>query len=173
MAISVPSKSAQYTNRTATPPVLNDGRDSGPLHFKYMKLTFTAAGFTSASAGDIKLERMPAGKVRIYAHMCLVECPVGTATSDFDLGYGAYVKPDGSVQAADGDAWIASGDVGGAALAGSLLTVNGAVITPAVAVIEIESKSGFDIVCSFDTANSPASGDLIVIIAYTHDAQGA
>lgn len=173
MAISAPTKSAQYTNRTAVPPVLIDGRDEGPIHLKYAKLTFTAAGFTTASAGDIKLQRMPAGKVRIYPHLCLVECPVGTATSDFDLGYGAYVKPDGTTQSADQDAWINSGDVGGAALAGSLLTVNGAVITAAVAVIEIESKSGFDIVCSFDTANSPAAGDLIVIIAYSHDGQGA
>lgn len=173
MAISAPSKSLQYTNRTAVPPVLNDGRDEGPLHVKVAKLTFTAAGFTTASAGDIKLQRMPAGKVRIYGDLCIVRCPVGTATADFDLGYGAYVKPDGSIQAADGDAWVASGDVGGAALVGTLVTVNGATLTAAAPFIEIDSKSGFDVVCSFDTANSPAAGDLLVVLFYTHDAQGA
>ncbi len=175
MSISAPSKSAQYLliSPTTPPPSLMDGRDMGGVKLAYAKLTFTAAGFTTASAGDISLIRMPAGKVRIYPHLSLLECPVGTATSDFDLGYGAYVNRSGTAVSADGDAWVASGDVGGAALAGSLLTVNGAVITAAVAIIEIESKGGFDVVCSFDTANSPAAGDLILILAYTHDSAGS
>ena len=169
MAISAPTKSAQYTNRTATPPVLNDGRDSGPLHVKLAKLTFTAAGFTSAAAGDLKLERMPAGKVRVYRGLSWVVCPVGTGTSDFDLGIGAYTKADGTTQALAGAALAGSLDVGGAALNQNLITGSDALAS----MIEVESKSGWDLVCSFDTANSPAAGDLILILVYTHAGLGA
>jgi hypothetical protein len=168
MAISAPTKSAQYTNRTATPPVLNDGRDDGPVFFKFAKLTFTAAGFTTAAAGDLKLQRMPAGKVRIYGALSRLICPAGTGTSDLDLGIGAYVKADGTVQALQGAFLADSVDVGGGAIDTDLNAAAGGADYK-----EITSKSGFDIVASFDTANSPAAGDLIVVIAYTHDAQGA
>lgn len=165
MAISAPTKSAQYVKRTTVPPVLNDGRDDGVVFMKYAKLTFTAAGTTTAAAGDLKLLRMPPGKVRILSRLSRVICPVGTATADLDVGFGAYVKPDGTTQSLDGDAFLASADVGGGAIDTDLDGL--------ADVYEIESKSGFDVVASFDTANSPAAGDLIVLIAYTHDAQGA
>ena len=165
MAISAPTKSTQYANRTATPPVMNDGRDHGPLFMNYGKLTFTAAGFTTAGAGDLKLQRMPAGKVRIYSRLSRVICPVGTATADLDVGYGAYTKKDGTVQVLDGDAFLASADVGGGAIDTDLDGI--------ADYYEIESASGVDVVASVDTANSPAAGDLIVMLAYTHDAQGA
>jgi len=165
MPISAPTKSVQYTNRTATPPVFNDGRDEGPLFSKLAKLTFTAAGFTTAAAGDLKLQRMPAGKVRIYAQKSRIICPIGTATADLDLGIGAYVKQDGTTQAMQGALLAGSLDVGAAAIDADL--------SVAADYVEVESKSGFDIVASFDTANSPAAGDLIVEIVYTHDAQGA
>jgi hypothetical protein len=165
MAISAPTKSEQYTNRTATPPVLNDGRDDGPLFIKFARLTFTAAGFTTAAAGDLKLQRMPAGKVRIYGQKSRVICPAGTATADLDVGRGAYVGIDGVVVALDGDAFLASADIGAGAVDTDLSAI--------ADFYEIESKSGFDIVACVDTANSPAAGDLTVEIAYTHDAQGA
>jgi len=166
MAISAPTKSLQYANRTATPPVYNDGQDNGPLFIKYAALTFTAAGFTTAALGDLKLQRMPAGKVRIYLALCRIVCPIGTATSDLDLGIGAYVKADGTLQALQGALLADSLDVGGAAIDADL---NVGVVD----VIEVVSKSGFDLVASFDTANSPAAGVLRATIAYTHDAQGA
>lgn len=173
MAISAPAKSAQFTLITANPPAFVDSRDMSGLKLAYAKLTFTAAGFTTTSLGDISLIRMPAGKIRIYTALCDIQVPVGTATSDFDLGYSAHVNGAGTAVVADPNAWIASGDVGGAALAGNLSTVNGATVTAAVAVIEIETRSGFDIVCSFDTADSPAAGDMLVVIAYTNDVGGS
>jgi hypothetical protein len=160
MAISAPTKSAQYANITSTPPVLNAVYDSSPLMQKHAKLTFTSAGFTTAAAGDLQLIRMPAGKIRIYSDLSRVVCPVGTATSDLDIGYGAYTGIDGVAVVADGDALAASLDVGGGA-------IDAALALPAGGFLEIESKDGFDIVASFDTANSPASGDLVVSIVYT------
>jgi hypothetical protein len=160
MAITVPSKSAQYTDATATPPAAVKAYDWGAkLRASHASLTFTTAGFTTASAGDIKLIRMPAGKVRILTDLCRIVCPVGTATSDLDIGYGAYVNAAGTPVNADGDALGASIDVGGGA-------IDAALDLPANGILEIESQSGFDIVCSFDTADSPASGALKLTIVY-------
>lgn len=159
MAISAPSKSAQYTNLTAVPPVLNDGLDHAGLKVAYAKLTFTAAGFTTAAAGDLKMLRMPAGKVRIYSDLCRLICPIGTGTSDLDVGIGPYIKTDGTVQALQGNLLADSLDVGGGALDQTLPL-------PTAGIVEVESKDGFDVVASFDTANSPAAGDFILAIVY-------
>ena len=159
MAISAPTKSSQYTNLSAVPPVLNDGLDHAGLKSCFGKLTFTAAGFTTAAAGDLKLQRMPAGKVRIHVDKSRVVCPVGTATSDLDIGIGAYIKTDGTVQTLQGAILADSLDVGGGA-------IDQVLPLPTGGYLEVESKDGFDIVASFDTANSPASGDLVVEICY-------
>lgn len=161
MAISVPSKSVQYTQYTAVPQQMVKPTDWGATKkHSYGKLTFTAAGFTTAAAGDIGLIRMPAGRLRILKRESWVVCPVGAVTADFDLGWGAYTKLDGTAGAADGKGFIDSADVGGAALNQAW---------DAAGVLDgvlFESQSGFDIVCSFDTANSPAAGDLIVSVTY-------
>lgn len=159
MAISAPDKSSQYTDYATNNAKVAPSDWGSKLRVSYAKLTFTAAGFTTASAGDISLIRMPAGKVRIYSDLCRVVCPAGTATSDLDIGWGAYKNALGVDVAADGDGLAASLDVGGGALDQTLPL-------PAGGVQEIESQAGFDIVCSFDTANSPASGDLVVAIVY-------
>src|SRR6185369_4642663 len=128
----------------------------------FAKLTFTAAGFTSAAAGDISLIRMPAGKIRVWRNLCLVICPVVTATSDLDIGIGAYTKTDRTTQTLSGAALAGSLDVGGAALSQNFITGSDAL----VAIVEVESMDGWDLVCSFDTANSPAAGDMYVGIVY-------
>ncbi len=160
MAICAPASSAGVVNNTATPPVLNEGLD-GRLLIKHDTLTLTAAGYTTANAADLTLMRMPAGKVRIYGHLSRLILPAATATSDFDLGFGAYTNQAGTAVAANGVAMDASIDVGGGAIDQDLDTV--------ADVYEIESKSGFDIVGSYDTENSAASGVMRLIIAYTHE----
>jgi len=55
-----------------------------------------------------------------------------------------------------GNAYADSLDVGGAA-------IDAAFTRPlTVKFDEVESQNGFDIACSFDTANSPAAGDMYV-----------
>lgn len=160
MAISVPSKSSQYTNYSATPKTFVPSSDWGSkMRQSYAKLTFTAAGFTTAALGDIALIRMPAGHVRIFTDLCRVSCPVGTATSDLDIGTGEY-KDHGVTVVLNGNRFADSLDVGGAAIDQTLPlpALNGNV--------SFYSDDGFDIVCSFDTANSPAAGDLEISIVY-------
>jgi len=160
MAISVPSKSANYTNYTASPRTFVPSSDWGSkVKASHAKLTFTAAGYTTAGSGDIALIRMPAGPVRILSDLCRLVCPAGTATSDLDIGISAYTGIDGVAVALDGVALAASLDVGGGALDQTLPL-------PAGGFLEVNSQSGFDIVCSFDTANSPASGDLVLNVVY-------
>ena len=160
MAISVPSKSAQFTDYSASPKVMAKPGDWGSkLRASYCKLTFTAAGFTTASAGDIGLIRMPAGKVRLLVDLCRIICPIGTATSDLDIGWAAHTNQAGAAVAANEDGLAASLDVGAAAIDQSLPLPTGG-------HQEFDSRDGFDIVCSFDTANSPAAGDLELSLVY-------
>jgi hypothetical protein len=137
-----------------------DARDWGSkLRSSHAKLTFTAAGYTTAAAGDIKLIRMPAGKVRILSDLSRVVCPAGTSTADLDIGIGAYKNNAGTTVDLDGVALADSLDVGAGAL-------DQALPLPTGGFLEVESQDGFDIVASFDTANSPASGDLVINIVY-------
>ena len=117
MAISVPSKSEQYTNYTASPRTFVPSSDWGSkLRSSHAKLTFTAAGFTTAALGDISLIRMPAGPVRILSDLCRLVCPAGTATADLDVGVGAYTNAAGTAVALNGNQLADSLDVGGGAL---------------------------------------------------------
>ena len=159
MAISAPAQSTQYANTVAEPVIQNPARDNAKVRIAIGELTFTAAGFTTAAAGDLKILKMPAGKVRILGALSRVICPAGTATADLDLGIGAYTKADGTTQALVGNNLADSLDAGGAL---------DAVLAPTGGVLEIDSKSCFDVVASFDTANSQASGTLRVLVAYVH-----
>lgn len=160
MAISAPTKSSQYTDYSAVPSLMVPSSDWGSkVRSSHSKLTFTAAGFTTAAAGDLKLIRMPAGKVRILSDLCRLVCPAGTATADLDIGISAYTKQDGTTQALQGNVLADSLDVGAGALDQTLPL-------PAGGFLEVESKDGFDIVASFDTANSPASGDMVLNVVY-------
>lgn len=164
MAISAPVKSAQYVDYTAAPIAPVKAYDWGAkLRCSYGKLTFTAAGFTTAASGDIQLIRMPPGKVRILSDLSWIVCPVGTANSDLDIGVSAYTNAasgsEGAAVAKVANALSDSLDVGGGA-------IDQALALPANGQYEVESQTGFDIVCSFDTANSPAAGDLLIRVAY-------
>lgn len=116
-------------------------------------LTFTAAGFTTAALGDLKVGRIPAGRWLIRTDLSRLNCPAGTATSDLDLGLAAFVKPDGTTQALQGALLADSLDVGGGAINQNL---------SAVAPQIVDSRDGIDVVASFDTANSPAAGLLVL-----------
>jgi hypothetical protein len=160
MAITAPAKSSQYTDFTAKPQTFVPSSDWGSkLRASFCKLTFTAAGFTTAALGDISLIAMPPGAVRIFPDLCRLICPAGTATSDLDIGIAAYTNAAGTAVALAGIALADSLDVGGGALDQALpLPTNG--------FLEVNSQAGFDIVCSFDTANSPAAGDMYLTVVY-------
>lgn len=158
MAISAPVYSSQYASFLAQGKI-NPNDWGAKLRTNYAKLTFTAAGFTTAAAGDITLIKMPPGKVRIYSDLSRLVCPVGTATSDLDIGVSAYTNMAGATVALVGNALADSLDVGGGAL-------DQALPLPAGGFYEVESLTGFNIVCSFDTANSPAAGDLVLAVVY-------
>lgn len=159
MAISQPTQSAQYVQYLLDTMVLN-GDWNAKMRVSFTKLTFTAAGFTTAAAGDIKLTRLPAGRIRVYPYLSKIVCPQGTSTSDLDIGWAAHVNEAGSPVSASHAGFADSLDVGGAA-------INQTLPLPAVGFKEFESNDGVDVVCSFDTANSPGSGDLYLILVYS------
>jgi len=160
MAISAPTRSAQLTDDLYS---LKDPVTPGtPVFVLQAVLTFTAAGFTSAAAADIALLRLPAGNIRILRDLSFLKCPVGTATSDLDIGLQAYTKADGTTQSIQGIALADSLDVGGGALE-QILPL------PAGGSLLVNSLNGVVVACSFDTANSPAAGTLILKLAYQRE----
>ena len=162
MAISAPTRSSQYTdnNPYLRTDVVNPGT---PVYVLTAVLTFTAAGFTSAAAGDLALLRLPPGNIRVRLDLSYLTCPAGTATSDLDVGLAAYTKNDGTTQSAQANLFADSLDVGGGAIA-QILPGN-----PAAGSILVNSLDGAVVVCSFDTANSPASGSLILKLVYQRE----
>ena len=160
MAISAPTRSAQFTDDLYS---LKDPVTPGtPVFVLQVVLTFTAAGFTSAAAGDISLMRLPAGNIRIRTDLSRLICPVGTVTADLDVGLAAFTKADGTTQTLQGILFADSLDVGGGALDQTLpLPASGSVL--------VNSQSGVVVVCSFDTANSPAAGTLTLKLAYQRE----
>jgi len=160
MAISAPTRSAQYTDDLY---YLNNPVTPGtPVFVLHAVLTFTAAGFTTAALADIALLRLPAGNIRILRDLSFLKCPAGTATSDLDIGLQAYTKNDGTSQAVQGIALADSLDVGGGALEQFLPL-------PAGGSLLVNSLNGVVVACSFDTANSPATGTLILKLAYQRE----
>lgn len=156
MAVT-PDKSAQYTNLTAVPPVLNDGRDHGKLRMAHAKLTLTAAG-----QGDAKMIRLPAGKVRIFPRLGRLVAPQGAASSTIAVGLGAYTKMDGTTANADVDALLtATSTAGGAVTAALLGTAAGQ-----VEFVELESKDGVDVTITAAGGDTAAAGDIVVSAPY-------
>lgn len=167
MAISAPTVSREYLAQTGSP--FTPGKSGVAVGLALYKLEgsiiFTAAGFTSAAAGDLALLRLPPGRIRIYLELCRLTCPAGTVNSDLDIGLGAYTKTsDRSTQALQGSLLADSLDVGGGALAQNLPG------NPAATSIVVDSVEGVDVVASFDTANSPSSGVLRLVIVYAPEA---
>jgi hypothetical protein len=124
------------------------------------KYTFTAAG----DSGTLQMIRMPAGRLRILGYASRIICPVGVATANLSVGHGAYVGNDGVAVAADEDEFAAALDVGGGAI-DAAFSATGYGVTIADGT-EFNTQDGFDITATFDTEDSPASGDLIVRVEY-------
>jgi len=157
MAISAYTRSA--SDPFSTPPTKTKPGDWGAkLRASWSRLTFTAAGFTTASLGDIPLFILPPGVCRVLSQLSRAITPVGTATSDWDIGYGAYTKQDGTAVVADYDGIAASVDSGGGAIDQDLNDI--------AQYFEFDSISGVQIGCSYDTANSAAAGDQVVYLVY-------
>ena len=162
MAISQPTQSLQFTPTNPFSRGIPDN-PGNPVYVLDAVLPFSAAGFTSAAAGDISLRTLPPGKIRLRLDLSYLTCPAGTATADLDIGLAAYTKADGTTQTIQGSLLADSLDVGGGALS-QVLPGN-----PAAASIVIDSAIGVVVVCSFDTANSPASGSLVLKLVYQRE----
>ena len=159
MAISAPVTTTQWNNYVASPRVMQNPIDwDGRFVPLIGTFTFTAAGFTTAALGDIALLRLPPGKIRVINALSRIICPVGTGTADLDIGWEAYTDSDGvTAVAADLDGLAASVDVGGAA-------IDQALILPLAGFKDFDSLEGVNIACSFDTANSPATGVFTLVL---------
>lgn len=150
-----PLHSAEWLQFTSAPPQLQHSYKWGAkLHGMSASLTFTAAG-----QGTAKMFRLPAGRVRIFPDLCRLVCPAGVATSDLHIGHAAYVNEAGTAVAAADNAFADNLDVGAGALDQTWPL-------PTVGYLDVHSRNGIDIEVMFDTANSPASGEMVLLCVY-------
>lgn len=150
-----PLHSSQYLISTTKPIQGVSGAEwNGTLKSSIGSLTFTVAG-----QGTAKMITLPAGKKIVFPDLCRFVCPAGTATADAHVGHSAYVTPAGASVAADDNAFLDNSDIGGGA-------VDTAFVLPAVGYYIIDSKGPVDIEVLIDTANSPAAGEMFVLVVW-------
>lgn len=157
MALAV-TQSTQYANSVASPVVLNPGADwDAKLRIARGTLVLTASGTGTAS-----MIKLPAGRKLIYPHLSCFSGPDGAATSDINVGHGAYHNPassgdDRDLINADIDAFHVDGDLAGGPLKNSVLNVQSPVL--------IDSDDDVAVTITIDTANG-LTGTYEVVIAY-------
>jgi len=150
-----PLHSAEWVQFTATPAILQSSHKWGSkLRASTASLTFTAAG-----QGTAKMLRLPAGKLRVLVDACRIVCPVAVALSDLHIGYAAHTDQAGVAVVADDNAFADNLDVGGAALDQTWPL-------PAGGYLDLDSRDGVDVEVMFDTANSPAAGEMWLLVVF-------
>jgi hypothetical protein len=149
-----PLHSSQYLIATTKPIQGVSGAEwNGTLKASIGTLTFTAAG-----TGTAKMIILPAGKKIIYPYLSHIFCPAGTATADIHVGYSAY-KTRGVAVAADDNAFLDNADLG----AGEIDQV---LDLPDKDYFILDSDGPVDIEVLIDTANSPAAGELNLVLVW-------
>lgn len=81
--------STELTNEAALPVTLNPVHKSTKLHFKYFSHTNAAGG---AASDTIEFVKVPAGDVRVFKNLSVVNCSAFGASRVLDIGYRAYTK---------------------------------------------------------------------------------
>lgn len=130
-------KSAQETNRTASPPVkipvYEQGGKERIFYFNHAQVGAGDAGST------VDLVTLPPGKWRLCKNMSHVSCSAFGASRTLDIGYTAYTAGDGSAVSAGADKILDGGDVS------AIATLTGGAGTNALTVdptILFDSKTG-------------------------------
>jgi hypothetical protein len=113
--------------------------------------SYTHAGGTGT--GEVNLVRLEPGKRRILTDLCRIVTTAFEANADLHLGYRAYTKFDGTVVAADDNAFLDNADAGGGAL-------DSAWVLPAAGYFDVDSQTDFIIYAMIDTGDI-ADGDTI------------
>lgn len=158
MALAV-TQSTQYANSEASPVVLNPGADwDAKLRISRATLVLTASGTGTAS-----MMKLPAGRKLVYPHLSCWSAPDGAASSDINVGHGAYHNPassgdDRDAITADIDAFCVDGDLAGGP---SKNIAFSGVASPVL----IDSDDEVDVTITIDTANG-LTGTYEVCLAY-------
>jgi hypothetical protein len=150
-----PLHSSQYLVSTTKPVQRVDGSDWGAA----IKSSLGSLVFTVAGTGTANMITLPAGRKIIIPDYSRIVCPQGTATATLSVGHNGFTKPDGTVVAADGAAFASVLAVGAGAIDQSLPL-------PAVGYFVLDSRGPVDITATIATANSPASGEMLLLLLW-------
>jgi hypothetical protein len=153
------TKSSQYTDATASPVVRVPGADwDAKLRMSRGTLVLTASGTGTAS-----IIKLPAGRKLIYPHLSVWSAPDGAASSDINVGLGAYHNPassgdDRDAVVADIDALCVDGDLAGG-------PTENKVFTGVKSPVLVDSDDDVDVTITIDTGNG-LTGTYEICVAY-------
>lgn len=101
--------STQLTNVAAKPIVRLPSRDShGRIRVAYFDYTQAANG---AINDDVQLVELPPGRVRVFSVLSHLVASDKAAGATLNVGWAAYVDPDGVAVAADPNGFFAAVDI--------------------------------------------------------------
>jgi len=148
-----PAVSAQYAAVAAGGYVSGADWD-GNLHVAHASLTFTVAG-----TGTAKLITLPPGRKIIFPDISRIVCPAGTSGAVLSIGHTAYVTPAGSTVSAGAAAFLSAQSITSA--------LDAALVLPAVGYFVMDSIGSVDIEALVATQNSPAAGEMYLLLVYS------
>lgn len=136
----------------ATPAHI-DSSNQGKMNYLYFSYTHSGG----AGTGTIPLRKLPAGKIKVFPSLSRCITSAFAATSDIHIGHQAYVKPDGTTEAADDNEWLDNGDAASG--------IDVAFGLPALPT-EYNSRDGIMVEAMVDTANIEDTDTIHGWIAY-------
>lgn len=163
MAVTT-EKSAQLNNVDAKPPVMNHASQShGRKRVMAFEFTQGAAAGDATSTQD--LIKLPAGKCRLYLNEAWMAGSAFGASRTLNVGWTAYVDPDGAAVVADPNGLDNAIDVSSAAQA----QLGSAVAAANGKMIDFDSRDGVLIQAVVAGGTIPAAATLKGYITYAQD----
>lgn len=161
MAVTT-ENSTQYANFIASPPVLADANEyAGRMRIANFNFTQGAAAGDATSTAT--LVKLPAGKVRVYLNLSIVNVSALGAARTADLGWQAYTNRAGTAVAADPNGLDDGVDVSSAVAYNPIGTIGGNETK------EFDSRDGVVIDLQINDGTIPAAATVDGYLVYVND----
>lgn len=147
--------SDQIDNVNAKPPVMNPACQGGGVSDNLV-FNFTQGAAAGDAGSTADLVQLPPGLVRVFLSNSHIEWTAFGAARVLDIGYAAYVQPDGTAVVADDNAFDDNIDVssaGNAALGSDVAALSGK-------MMEFNSRDGVTLFATVAGGTIPAAAGL-------------
>ncbi len=153
-------ESTEFANVFTTQPVVMNQSDVWGGRLRVARFTHDQVA-TADALSDVKLVKLPAGRITILGALCKIYVNWTTASATIDLGYDAYINKAGATIAADPNAFDdgVAVDTAGAIPLG---TIN----ATTAEVFEFETQKGLTILATMQDNAGVIGDDITGYIVY-------